>query len=357
MDLSKHRLLAGTLGVALVALAASFLSPAAVAEPPAHASSASPRRRKQRPSPGPTSTGTTLRAGAPCRRGCTCPRATARTRWWSSRTASAARAPATATWAATSPQQGIASLHVQHVGSDRSLWAGNPLTLVARLHGAAQESEAMHRARDLSFALDRLLAGPHGAAVDAQRIAVAGHSYGANTAMLATGARVVRDGRAVELRDARFKAALLLSSPPFYGERDLAAVLRDVSVPSLHVTTTEDVIRIPGYESPASDRISVFDAFGGERKALAVFAGGSHSVFTDRTGTGGGVSLNMRIKAATRELAVAFVAARSTAARRRAGMGPAASGAHGALRHRRRLKPPSPFMVGKRGLYSLSRSP
>ena len=101
----------------------------------------------------------------------------------------------------------------------------------------------------------------------------------------------------LELRDARFKAALLLSSPPFYGERDLAAVLRGVSVPSLHVTTTEDVIRIPGYESPASDRISVFDAFGGERKALAVFAGGSHSVFTDRLGTGGGVSLNQRIKA------------------------------------------------------------
>jgi hypothetical protein len=51
----------------------------------------------------------------------------------------------------------------------------------------------------------------------------------------------------------------------------------------------------------------VFDAFGSERKALAVFAGGSHSVFTDRSGTGGGVTLNQRIKAATRELAVAFV--------------------------------------------------
>jgi len=203
-------------------------------------------------------------------------------------------------------QQGIASLHVQHVGSDRSLWAGNPLTLVARLHGAARESEAVHRARDLSFALDRLLAGPHGALVDRERIVAAGHSYGANTAMLAAGARVVRDGRSIELRDGRIKAVLLLSSPPFYGERDLAAVLRDVRVPSLHVTTTDDVIRIPGYDSPASDRIAVFDAIGSPRKALAVFAGGSHSVFTDRAGTGG-VSLNPRIKAATRELAVAFV--------------------------------------------------
>jgi dienelactone hydrolase len=203
-------------------------------------------------------------------------------------------------------QQGIASLHVQHVGSDRSLWGGNPLTLVTRLQGAAQENEAVHRVRDLSFALDRLLAGSQGALVDRERVVAAGHSYGANTAMLVAGARVVRGGRVIELHDARFKAVLLLSSPPFYGERDLAGVLAGVRVPSLHVTTTDDVIRIPGYESPASDRISVFDAIGSPRKALAVFAGGSHSVFTDRAGTGG-VSLNPRIKAATRELAVAFV--------------------------------------------------
>lgn len=203
-------------------------------------------------------------------------------------------------------QQGIASLHVQHVGSDRTLWSGNPLTLVSRLQGAAHENEAMHRVRDLSFALDRLLAGPHGAQVDIERIVAAGHSYGANTAMLAAGARVVRDGRAIALGDPRVKAVLLLSAPPFYGERNLVAVLGEVHVPSLHVTATDDVIRIPGYESPASDRISVFDAIGSPRKALAVFAGGSHSVFTDRAGTGG-VSLNPRIKAATRELAVAFV--------------------------------------------------
>ena len=308
MNLSKHRLLAGTLGVALVALAASFLSPAAVAEPPSPASIAEAAAAEEAASV--TWTDLDWHDDA---RGRAVPARLYRPAGDGPHALVVFSHGIGGSRAGYSylgrhfAQQGIASLHVQHVGSDRSLWAGNPLTIVTRLHDAAQESEAMHRARDLSFALDRLLAGPHGAALDAQRIAVAGHSYGANTAMLATGARVVRDGRAIELRDARFKAALLLSSPPVYGESDLAAVLRDVSVPSLHVTTTEDVIRIPGYESPASDRISVFDAFGDQRKALAVFAGGSHSVFTDRTGTGGGVSLNMRIKAATRELAVAFV--------------------------------------------------
>jgi hypothetical protein len=42
------------------------------------------------------------------------------------------------------------------------------------------------------------------------------------------------------------------------------------------------------------------------RKALAVFAGGSHSMFTDRAGTGG-AALNPQVKAATRQLSLAFL--------------------------------------------------
>jgi predicted dienelactone hydrolase len=202
---------------------------------------------------------------------------------------------------------GMASLHLQHVGSDRSLWAGNPVSLVGRLQGAAQEREALERVKDLSFALDRLLAHERfGARVDRARIAAAGHSYGANTVMLAAGASVQRAGRRLELRDPRVRAAVLLSAPPFYGEEDLKAILQSITLPTLHVTATEDIIRIPGYYSPASDRIAVFEAVGSPVKALAVFEGGSHSIFTNRAGTGG-VELNPKVKAATKELALAFL--------------------------------------------------
>jgi predicted dienelactone hydrolase len=201
----------------------------------------------------------------------------------------------------------IASLHLQHVGSDRSLWRGNPFALVGRLQDAAQEREALARVKDLSFALDRLLANDEfGARVDRSRIAAAGHSYGANTAMLAAGALVERDGRRVSLRDARIKAAVLLSAPPFYGEKDPGTILRAVTLPTLHITATEDTIRIPGYYSPVSDRLAVFEAMGSPVKALAVFEGGSHSIFTNRRGTGGD-ELNPKVKAATRELALAFL--------------------------------------------------
>ncbi|MDT9001184.1 hypothetical protein RQP53_18040 [Paucibacter sp. APW11] len=201
---------------------------------------------------------------------------------------------------------GVASLHVQHVGSDRGLWMGNPLGLVGRLQGAAREDEALNRVRDVSFALDQLLASDWGQQLDPARIVAAGHSYGANTSLLLSGARISREGQVLPLRDPRIKAAIIISAPPFYGQQDSEAILQGISVPTLHITASEDVIRIPGYFSAAEDRIKVFQATGGPDKALAVFQGGSHSIFTDRAGTGG-VALNPRVKAATRELTLAFL--------------------------------------------------
>lgn len=201
---------------------------------------------------------------------------------------------------------GYASLHVQHVGSDRQLWFGNPLTLLSRLQAAAREEEALNRVRDLSFALDQVLGGPLAAQLDARRIVAAGHSYGANTVMLASGAQVRRDGVALDLRDARIRAAVIISAPPFHGEPDLAAILSPLRVPTLHITATADDIRIPGYSSGLREREAVFDATGGHAKSLVVFRDGSHSIFTDRLGTGG-VELNPRVKAATREAALAFL--------------------------------------------------
>lgn len=205
-------------------------------------------------------------------------------------------------------RRGIASLHLQHVGSDRQLWTGGIFSMIGRLQGAAQESEAIARAQDFRFALDTLLTGDLAPRIDANRIVAAGHSYGANTTLLASGALVEREGRRVELRDDRVRAAIVISAPPFYGEAEPHRILQTVTVPSLHVTCTEDVIRIPGYYSGANDRVAVFEATGSARKWLAVYEGGSHSMFTDRGGSGG-VTLNPLVKDATRALAVAFVGA------------------------------------------------
>jgi len=202
---------------------------------------------------------------------------------------------------------GIASLHLQHVGSDRQVWFGNPFGVVGRLWKATSEEEAIQRVRDLRFALDELLEhSAYGARIDRARIAAAGHSYGANTVMLAAGATLQRNGHSVEFRDPRIRAALLLSAPPFYGEPALDTILKPLTLPTLHVTATEDVIRVPGFYSAPADRVALFDAAGSRIKTLAMFEGGSHSIFTDRGGTGG-MLLNPRVKSATQDLALAFL--------------------------------------------------
>jgi predicted dienelactone hydrolase len=206
-------------------------------------------------------------------------------------------------------RHGVASLHVQHVGSDSAVWRGNPFGVVDRLQAATHDSEAAARVGDLRFALDRILSktsGSYAALVDRRRIVAAGHSYGANTTLLAVGARVVREGRWLDFRDPRYSAAIVISAPPFYGEADLTGVLAKVTVPTLHVTATGDAIEIPGFYSPATDRAAIFGAVPKSRKLLAVFRGGSHSMFTDRAFTGG-LGLNPKVKEATADLALAFL--------------------------------------------------
>ena len=209
-------------------------------------------------------------------------------------------------WAA----HGYASLHVQHIGSDNQLWRGNPFSLTMRLKDAAQDGEAVARAKDVSFALTEILVQPQFAGrFDANRIVAAGHSYGANTVMLLAGAAVpnkAENGKVLNLRDPRIKAAMLLSAPPFYGYSNPALILGGIALPTLHVTATADDIMIPGYGSGVDDRVGVFNAMGDPRKTLVVFSGGSHSIFTDRAGTGG-VELNPKVKAATQALSLAFL--------------------------------------------------
>ena len=203
---------------------------------------------------------------------------------------------------------GFASLHVQHLGSDRAIWTGGtfgPLSILVNLQDAAQDANAIHRARDISFALTKVLDAQEVAGkLNPGKIIAAGHSYGANTTMLLAGAEVEREGKLIALRDPRVKAALIISAPPFYGASDLAKIVKPITVPTLHVTGTKDDIAVPGYRSGAEDRVHVYEAMQ-TVKELVLFEGATHSIFTDRIDRAG-FDLNAIVKRGTREVSLRF---------------------------------------------------
>lgn len=78
-------------------------------------------------------------------------------------------------------------------------------------------------------------------------------------------------------------------------------------IPTLHITTTEDEIRIPGYYSSPQDRIDVYQAMASHYKVLAVFNAGSHNIFTGWRGRKDSQPQQQVIKAATQALSTAFL--------------------------------------------------
>lgn len=203
--------------------------------------------------------------------------------------------------------KGIASLHLQHVGSDSQVWRGSRITLPLRLRKAAGDEEALARVADVKFALSKLLQSPAAELIDPQHLIIAGHSYGANTAMLIAGAEVERNKQRIRLQDPRFSAAILISAPPFYSSQKLDDILEKVKIPTLHITTTKDEITVPGFYSAPEDRLELFKATGSDYKLLTVFYGGSHNIFTNRRYRPELATQNQVIKAATQSLSLAFI--------------------------------------------------
>ena len=113
--------------------------------------------------------------------------------------------------------------------------------------------------------------------LDASRIAVAGHSYGAYTALLCAGARIRLDGRARDFRERRAQAFIALS-PPGDGSRGLdASSWAEIAAPVLCVTGTLD----GGLQGqPPAWREESFRAMQPPDKTLVVVEGAAHFTFS-----------------------------------------------------------------------------
>ncbi len=190
-------------------------------------------------------------------------------------------------------EAGFIAIHLQHAGSDAALWrgagAGGGQPRGMALAAAAYDpANALARLQDGIFAVDEVLrrgttAGDALAGrVDAARLAVAGHSFGAWTVQHLLGQRIPGGDRGLALPERRLAAGIALSPVPPRGLPPRVAFAR-IAAPILHVTGTADRTFVDGTE-PAEREI-VFRATEAPG-ALAVLDGATHGAFADEPGAG-----------------------------------------------------------------------
>lgn len=186
---------------------------------------------------------------------------------------------------------GYVSVHLTHIGSDRSLIADARTAaevLPALRKAAADPRNTINRPLDVRFALDQLQAmdrdGKLPAKLDLQRIGMAGHSFGAFTTNAIAGQNFsgVRGGGR-SFVDPRVKAVIPMSTPrgrlATDAQRDSA--YGSITVPSLHMTGTLDHGTIDS--ATAADRRIPFDHAKNCERWLITFIGGDHMVFSGRS--------------------------------------------------------------------------
>lgn len=181
---------------------------------------------------------------------------------------------------------GYISLHIQHIGSDDAVWQGKERPMQAIRQAAILPENAVNRVRDVSFVLDEMakLTGAPGlfqGCVDLDKIGLAGHSFGANTTLVAAGqVFILPGGQTVGFAEPRIKAAISMSAPVPRSRSNLDRVFGAITIPCLHMTGTLD--DSPIGETQAADRRLPFDHIVGAEQYLVTFTGGDHLIFSGR---------------------------------------------------------------------------
>lgn len=171
---------------------------------------------------------------------------------------------------------GYVSIHPQHLGSDDGTFRGAAGDLRDPLGTAA----AVARPRDVRFVLDRLQtanrkAGPLQGKLDLRRAGMAGHSYGAWTALVVAGQSVPGEG--TRLAEPRFRAAIAMS-PALAASGHPWEAYGTIRIPVLYMTGTLDDSPVGPFPKAADRRIP-FDHVRAGGQYLVTFEGGDHMIF------------------------------------------------------------------------------
>jgi predicted dienelactone hydrolase len=179
-------------------------------------------------------------------------------------------------WAA----RGYVVVFVQHADSDDSL-------SLPRLYRAAFDHAVWrNRPLDITYVLDEFSSSSADpvianvvARIDMDRIGLAGHSYGAYTALVIAGGLVALEpGRRVSLADPRVDAIVALSSP-LMRALTTAPAYAPIKVPILHLTGTKDSTR--EFATAPRHRRIPFETIANAEQYLVTLEGARHGTFSD----------------------------------------------------------------------------
>lgn len=181
--------------------------------------------------------------------------------------------------------RGYAAVFLQHPGSDTTVWQdAPPARRLAALRDAASLANFRLRVEDVAAAIDALACWnrdeghPLAGRLDLDRVGMAGHSFGAQTAQAVSGQSYPLVGR--RFTDPRIKAAVIMSPGTPQGRRDPGDAFADVAIPWLVMTGTKDTAAIGGQS--VESRLAVFPALPEGRAYELVLHAAEHSAFTDR---------------------------------------------------------------------------
>eukprot|EP00752_Nemacystus_decipiens_P015005 g13361.t1 len=188
---------------------------------------------------------------------------------------------------------GYVCVHMQHLGSDESVWKGLPAKDVLKaMRKAAQTPQvAVDRAKDVPFVLDQLAAlnGEEGSRLyamigEGRPVAIAGHSFGAWSAM-AAGGMMVGGKLGQSFADDRI-ACMIPLSPPVAPKRQRETSYGSFTIPALFMTGTLDTSVIN--DTTAKQRLIPYQltpgpSNGGAPKYLINFDGADHMTFSGET--------------------------------------------------------------------------
>lgn len=180
-------------------------------------------------------------------------------------------------WGEHWASHGFVVVHLQHPGSDESVWrSGAPARAV---RDAARGEQLVERVRDVKFVLDEIARRRHAgdplaAKIDPARVGVAGHSFGAITVQAIAGEDF--GAAAATLADARPRAFIAFS-PSARSTADTTRFTR-IERPFFSVTGTRDGKVGLGLGVPPAQRLLPFAGMPVGDKYLLNLAGADHMI-------------------------------------------------------------------------------